>query len=419
MGYQRLYKIRWISDIATWVLVSIAWWGSNAVAQDLEGLWVFHTGKGFSSVEFVDAENGRLREINSQCVIAFDNPYCKEKVYAYRHDEVERYIQLSKRLYEERVNTHTSNLALGSSIVVISLRAAYSGLAAPDPTMLSKVFAGASVFAASIAGIVVVVEGWQLTQLFAKIKTIDDFFSEQASYLSRCGHVRKDFITEARHLGISFIFAENGGRFIPGDVFLAAKDSEQQLLQDTIAYANENGVPIRRAYKDFFIHQCGHVAKIYPDDVLRRLSAEAIVPQPLVERALQVSQKLSLKGSIEIEFSGFQARQLKSSDALASISRLFTQMEADLEWVERFGSTTDKNQLKKLQMTLKRIVIKKQRPSDQTTNYQLQKELGQGTLLLYFTEFNQGKNALSWHRFLADEYNLRFLSWQKNDKNKG
>ncbi len=376
--------------------------------------WYFHTGEGYSVTEYPDMESGTMQKVWSRCTLDEFNPFCQEKVYLFTKNEIMHFVNEARKIFEERLNSHTSNLALSSTVLVITSKAAYSGFVAPEPTMISKIIAGASALAAGVAGVMVAWEGYEIKQVLDQVARIDHFFSEQSRYVQKCHHVRKDFLERAKELGITIVFAKYGSRLIDGEQFISGLKRERELAAETIAYAEENGITMGRAYNEYFLPRCGQMTYLQPTPLDQMLKGEGVViPQDVIVKSMEVADEIGFTVGSPFEFTGFKEHHLTRQNGKLGIFDFFEKMQADNGWITDIGTQEEQKSFQRMKRDVTKIVIKrKSRFGSNKKSYLVQKEAGK-TILILYAHWSRELNTyrISWSEFLRDHYNLRFLSW--------
>ncbi len=321
--------------------------------------WHFHTGEGYSVESYTNANSGSASVLRSKCDLDQEtvDPNCKEKVYFFTRSEIDSFINMAKDVHDAHLKAHGGALATASTIAIISGKAAAAGFIAPDVT-ISKVAAIGSGVAAGIAAIVVAWEGWQMSKILVQLQKIDVLMSEETEFVQRCGHLRKDFLDRAQKLGVSIVFAKNGGDYIDANEYRNAVKIENDLYDRTLAYARQKGVTTRQAYNDYFSTQCGQLPMVNLTRSDRLFASEwANVPEDLKQNALEVAKTIALKSAEPVQFTKFDGNDLTSNIDRQTINAALLQMAADIRAVESKGNAQEKAKLQEFRNKFQRIIV--------------------------------------------------------------
>ncbi len=379
--------------------------------------WYFHTGEGFSITEWKNPDTGVLEQIMTHCTIDVFDPYCYEKVYYFSSEEIDNFVQVAINIREERLYNHNANLILGSTVFVVSTKYGFTGLAAPEPTLLTKIIGGFSLATAGIAAIYVAWEGENVWDILDQLEKIDYLLADEKRFATRCHHVRKSFLDRVSRLGISVIFPKYGGRLIKGDVYLAAMAREKALHNKTIDYARRKNISLLDAYKHYFNEQCGQLPIVHGSTIEKSLSIlEKLLPYKLVEKTVLVSNKLNLFSRSLIEFSNLNDSLVLDKNWIDSVTRFLNQVDRDIDWLENIGGIYGYKQLKRIRSKVDKIIVRYRSSfssfsySSGGKPYTIQSIGGKITVILY-AEWSSTKNAyqIGWRQFLKEYFDIQFL----------
>ena len=82
--------------------------------------WTFHTGEGYSFVEYPDPDTGKTVRLKTRCHLGEDDPQCLEKVYQFDRHEILRYVAITEKLFEARRDESFAYAALSAGIFIVS-----------------------------------------------------------------------------------------------------------------------------------------------------------------------------------------------------------------------------------------------------------------------------------------------------------
>ncbi len=222
--------------------------------------WHFHTGRGVVVQEIRSVEGGVVQRFQSRCKLNANDPDCMEKAYFFTEAEIIEFVSAAVSAYESDLQTHEMGVAVSSAIVVWSGKVFVASLVAPDPTVVaSKLITIGSGLVAGAMAIVAAWEGMKIVEIHSTLRKIEELLAKERRYVTRCGHVSRNFLDRLRALGIRIKFLRNGFDLIPGHYYLEGVTKEAQLRKQTEQYAKENGLSYERAYTEFFSNACGQL----------------------------------------------------------------------------------------------------------------------------------------------------------------
>jgi len=321
--------------------------------------WHFHTGEGYLVTDYSDFDTNKSVRVRSSCELTVDkeflDPDCREKVYYFTRSEIMTYIGIAKDLYESKIETATATSMAVSTVAVISAKTAYAGLIAPDPTVItSKLIAAGAAVGAGIAGIVVAWQGKKIYEMLSLIGKIDDLLIAEELFIHRCGHVRKNFLSEAEKLGVTIIFPRRGGDFIPGSEYVESAAKEKALFTKTLDYARDNRITSRKAYKSYFVNQCGQLPMVQTSENAELFSIDwKNVPENIKQETLKTSQLLNLKSGSVIEFGKFDSNDLEPVKAQNRILAFLRNLNTKIKYLEK----NNPRKLERLRKSVDKIMI--------------------------------------------------------------
>lgn len=222
--------------------------------------WHFHSGEGVSVIEL---KGFSRRKVKASCTLDMSDPECFEKAYFFTESEILRYVNAAVKAYESSLRTHEIGFALSSAIVFWTGKIFWVGLVAPDPTVVTSklVAAGAGLISGAMA-IVTAWEGKKIYEIHETIEKVERVLAEERRYVTRCGHVSRNFLDRMSELGVEIHFLENGYEMIPGQYFLEGKAKEAELVSRAEDLAKEEAIPYQKAYQEIFQYACGQVAMV-------------------------------------------------------------------------------------------------------------------------------------------------------------
>ena len=248
--------------------------------------WHMHSGNGFSRPDAYSLST-------PPCRLQAGNSLCDEGVYYFSEVSVARAFAAAQR---------TAHLKEGAAATLglSPLWGLRGGLlksirAFPASSWRSK--------AAVLIGSVVVAIG--LTGFFGnrqQANAVKHLLATERAFVARCGHVRKNFLSQAVSLGVTIEFRpEYPGAQIPAQQYFAAKEQEEALYRRTFDAAKEQGLSCQDAYEKVFLTSCDQLpSRIvrHPDwfDACLRTG----LPAPLAEQLQEANAVLALDSGLGI-----------------------------------------------------------------------------------------------------------------------
>ena len=328
----------------SWVLalcLSLSW-NSNAANLTMADLavpqmghpteWYFHSGEGFTEVEYRDPDSGELTKLRSPCELSRDNPQCMEKVFYFSKTAILQFVNAARDYFDQKWQMHTGYA------VAAGTAAFMTGKGAAATTGMPVVSVGLWV-TTGILGIVAAYEGYKVGEALYMLGQVDDLIAEEEAYVRRCGHMRKDFLRRASELGVKVVFDEEyGGQFVDSSHYLDGVKKEKEKLDYVLQMAAMSGMTSREAYEKLFLTSCDALPtrNWTPIDELFGKEWDH-VSENIKRKSLKVARRMNLKNGGGIEFSNFGSRSFNSTKEQSSALDFLVQLDHAISRAERYA----------------------------------------------------------------------------------
>lgn len=321
-----------------------------------EAPWHFHTGTGSIVDEITDSTSGKSIVVRASCELLTEaaDPRCKEKVYFFTRSEINSFIGVARDVHKANLKGHLATVAGASTIAVVSGKAAAASAVSPGGQWITV---GAGIVS-GIAAVVVTWESYEAGKVLLQMKRIDQLMAEEAAFVNRCNHIRKDFLERAQALGVSIIFAKNGGDYIDGNEYRNSIKIEDDLYTRTLEYARKKSITSRQAYKEYFSAQCGQLPTTTLTKSERLFAADwAVVPEDVKQETILASNKVALQSRELIQLARFDSNDITSAPEKKSMETFMRQVSSDIQTIETKGNAKEKAALESFRKKYNRIIV--------------------------------------------------------------